>query len=207
MVLLPAGSIISAEDFLSSVRVTIGFLVISLTKALLVRLLSLARRPTQGIVVVVPNFFHFIIIEATVLLGNFRNIRALIYALPQFYRRGLHRVPWTSWVDICPDMQCELRDLCTYRNDWTYDYVQSIKLATFGLWSHSRHISRIIRASKMHLTTIWSATAKGLNTLEILIHLQKCPNTVFTLSLWVIQCRMTGKKCIFISFKFNLQHN
>ena len=35
---------------------------------------------------------------------------------------------------------------------------------TGGLRSSSRHILRIIKANRMHLTTMWSATAKGLNT-------------------------------------------
>ncbi len=42
----------------SSTRVTIRFLVTTLTKALLHQLLSLARRPALGRVLVVSNFFH-----------------------------------------------------------------------------------------------------------------------------------------------------
>ncbi len=42
----------------SSTRVTIRFLVTTLTKALLHQLLSLVRRPALGRVLVVPNFFH-----------------------------------------------------------------------------------------------------------------------------------------------------
>uniref|UniRef100_UPI00358EC140 phagosome assembly factor 1 isoform X2 n=1 Tax=Myxine glutinosa TaxID=7769 RepID=UPI00358EC140 len=59
------------EDLWNSARMTIGFLVTSLTKALLPRLLSLAGRPALGRVLVVPNFFHLRIMEATVLLGTF----------------------------------------------------------------------------------------------------------------------------------------
>ena len=47
-IVLLAGSPISAEDLRSAIRVTVGFLVTSLTKALLARLLSLARQPTLG---------------------------------------------------------------------------------------------------------------------------------------------------------------
>ena len=47
------------------------------------------------------------------------------------------------------------------------NYVQSNKFATGGLQSSSQHISRIIKANRMHLTTIWSAKAKGLNISEI----------------------------------------
>jgi hypothetical protein len=42
-----------------------------LNKALLPRLLSLAERPALGRVMVVPNFFHLRMMEATVFLGTF----------------------------------------------------------------------------------------------------------------------------------------
>ena len=58
MVVLLEGSPISTEELWSSVRATIGFLVTSLTKAILPRLLSLARRPALGRLLVVPNFFQ-----------------------------------------------------------------------------------------------------------------------------------------------------
>jgi hypothetical protein len=51
--------------------VTISFLVTSLTKAGLPRLLSLARRRALGIVLVVPNFFHLRMLEANVLFETF----------------------------------------------------------------------------------------------------------------------------------------
>jgi hypothetical protein len=57
---------ISTEELWSSVRETIRLLVTYLTKALLPRLLSLAGMPALGRVLVVPNFFHFKMIEATV---------------------------------------------------------------------------------------------------------------------------------------------
>ena len=59
MVVLLEGTPISTEELWSSVRMTIGFLVTSLTKALLPRVLSLAGQPALGRVLVVPNFFHF----------------------------------------------------------------------------------------------------------------------------------------------------
>ena len=71
MVVLLEDSSISTEEFCSFVRVTIGFLVTSLTKALLPLLLSLAGRPALGRVLVVLNFFHLRMMEATVFLGNF----------------------------------------------------------------------------------------------------------------------------------------
>ena len=77
MVVLLEGSPISTEELWSSVRVTIGFLVTSLTKALIPRLLSLARRPALGRVLVVPNFFHLRMMEATMFLGIFNTINVL----------------------------------------------------------------------------------------------------------------------------------
>lgn len=91
----------------SSVRVTIGFLVTSLSKALFAQLLSLAGQPTLWRVPVVPSFFHLTIIEATVLLGRLEAFEmvctfALIYGSIQFYRRGLQRVPFDfmAWLFV-----------------------------------------------------------------------------------------------------------
>ena len=66
-----------------SARMTIGFLVTSLTKALLPQLLSLASRLALGRVLVVPNFFHLRIMQATVLLWTF-NGAEMFFSLPQF---------------------------------------------------------------------------------------------------------------------------
>ena len=59
-----------------------GFLVTSLTKALLPRLLSLARRPAVGGVLVVPDFFHVRMIEASVLIGTFNAADVFLYPSP-----------------------------------------------------------------------------------------------------------------------------
>ena len=66
MVVLLEGYPISSEELWSSARVTIGFLVTSLTKALVPRLLSLVRRPALGRVL---EWFQMM--EATVFLGTF----------------------------------------------------------------------------------------------------------------------------------------
>jgi hypothetical protein len=71
MVVLLEGFPISTEELWSSVRVTIGFLVTSLTKALLPRLLSFTWWPALGRVLVVPDFFHLRMMEATVFLEPF----------------------------------------------------------------------------------------------------------------------------------------
>uniref|UniRef100_A0A8C7UGL8 Rho guanine nucleotide exchange factor 7 n=1 Tax=Oncorhynchus mykiss TaxID=8022 RepID=A0A8C7UGL8_ONCMY len=68
MVVLLEGSPISTEELWSSVRVIIGFLVTSLTKAILPRLLSLSGRPALRRVLVVPNFFQLRMMEASVFL-------------------------------------------------------------------------------------------------------------------------------------------
>ena len=69
MVVLLEGSPISTDKLWSSVRVTIGFLVSSLTKALLPRLFSWAERSALGRVLVVPNIFHLRMM-APVFLGT-----------------------------------------------------------------------------------------------------------------------------------------
>ncbi len=50
--------LLSPHMIMSSNRVTIGFFVTPLTKALLHQLLSLAKRPVLGRILVVSNFFH-----------------------------------------------------------------------------------------------------------------------------------------------------
>ena len=80
-VLLEA-SPISTQDLWSSARLTIMFLVTSFNKALLPRLLSLARRPALGRVLVVQNVFHLGIIKAIVLLGTFNAADIFLYPSP-----------------------------------------------------------------------------------------------------------------------------
>ena len=82
MVVLLEGSPISTEVLWSSVRVTIRFLVTSLTKVLLPRLLSLAGRPALGRVLVVPNFFHLRIMKATVFFGTYNDADIFWYPSP-----------------------------------------------------------------------------------------------------------------------------
>ena len=83
MVVLLEGSPISTEELWSCVRVTIEFFDTSLTKALLPRLLCLTGWPALERVLVVPNFFHWRMIEATVFLGNFN--AADIWEIVCFY--------------------------------------------------------------------------------------------------------------------------
>jgi hypothetical protein len=92
MVVLLEDSPISTEELQSSVRVTIGFLVTFLTKALLLQMLSLYGWPALGRVLVVPNFFHLRMMEATVFLGTFNIADSFWYRSP----------------DLCPNPVSEL---------------------------------------------------------------------------------------------------
>ena len=69
MVVLLEGSTISTEELWSSVRVTIGFLVTSLTKALFPLITQFGRAASSRKSLVAPNFFHLRMMEATVFLG------------------------------------------------------------------------------------------------------------------------------------------
>ena len=73
---------ISTEELWSSVRVTIGFLVTSLTKDFLPQLLSSAGRPALGRVLVVQYVFHLRMMEATVFSGTFNAAEICWYASP-----------------------------------------------------------------------------------------------------------------------------
>ena len=93
--------------------VTIGFLVTSLTKALLPQLLSLARRPALGRVLVVPNPLS----ELWRPLGNLQCSRKGFCSLPQICAStqsclwALQAVPSTSRLGFCSDVHRQLWDL------------------------------------------------------------------------------------------------
>ena len=108
MVVLLEGSPISTDELWSYVRVNIGFLVTSLTKALLPRLLSLAEWPALGRVLVVPIFFHLRMMEATVFLETFNAADIFWYHSP----------------DLCPDTILSRRSM-----DNSFDL-----MASFLLW-------------------------------------------------------------------------
>ena len=150
MVVLLEGSPISTEELWSSVRVTIGFLVTSLTKALLPRLLSLAGRPALGRVLVVPNFFHLRMMEATVILETF-NVADIF---------------WFLSPDLCLDtiVSRSSTDGLVFSLTCTVNCVQSIEFTTGGLQWSCRNISRMINGNRMHLSSTYSLIEKGLNT-------------------------------------------
>jgi hypothetical protein len=69
----------STQELWSSVRMTIGFLVTSLTKTLLPKLLSLARWPALGLVVPI---FLYLKMEATVFFETFNAAGIFFIAFP-----------------------------------------------------------------------------------------------------------------------------
>ena len=138
MVVLLEGSPISTEELWSSVRVTIGFLAIFLTKDLLPRLLGLAGRPALGKVLVVPNVFHLRMTEATVFLGTFNAAEMFWYLFPDMWLDAiLSRCSTDNFFDL---MACFFALTCTvncgtlYRQVWDFSNpVQSIGFTTDGL--------------------------------------------------------------------------
>ena len=161
-VVLLEGSPISTDELWSSVRVTIGFLVTSLTKSLLHRLLSFAGRPALGSVLVVPNFFHFRMMENTVFLGTLNAADIFWYPSPDLCLDTiLSRSSTDNYFDIMAWflLWTLYIQVCAYPN-----HVQSIEFTTGGLQSSCRNISRMINGNRMHLNSISSLIAKGLNT-------------------------------------------
>ena len=135
MIIHLESSPISTEELWSSVRLTIMFLLTSLTKTLLPRLLSLARRPALGSVLVIPNFFHLRMMEATVFLGNFNTAEMFWYPSP----------------DLCLDtilcrglvfaLTCTVNCGTLYRQVRAFpNHVQSIEFTTGRLQSSCRNI-------------------------------------------------------------------
>ena len=171
MVVLLEGSPISTEkhwsavrgDGRSSIRVTIGFFVTSLSKALFPRLLSLTERPALGRVLVVTDFFHLRMMDATVFLGTF------CHPSPDLCLDTiLSRNSKDNAFDL---MACFFALTCTVNYGTLYrqvcafpNHVLSIEYTTGGLQSSYRNISRIINGNRMHLSSISSLIAKGLNT-------------------------------------------
>jgi hypothetical protein len=114
-----------------------GFLVTSLTKALLPRLLSLAK------------LLPFKNDEATVFLGTFNGCRHFLLPFPRSH--GL-MFPLTCTVN-CGTLY---RQVCAFPI-----HIQSIK---FGLKSSCKNISSMFNGNRMHRSSISNLIAKGLNT-------------------------------------------
>ena len=167
---------ISTEELWSSVRVTIRFLITSLTKDLLLRLLSLAGQPALGsldgskrlpfkndggqcVLGDLQCRRHFLVPflrsvprhnPVSKLYGQYLRPHGLVFALTSTVNSG------TLY-----------RQVCAFPN-----HIQSIKCIT-GVdveTSRCRNISRMINGNRMHLSSISSLIEKGLNT---------CVNKVF----------------------------
>ena len=137
MVALLEGSI-ATEELWSSVRVTIMFSVTSLTKALFLRLLSLAGRTALGRALVVPNFFHLRMMETTVLLGTFNCAELFWYPSPDLCLDTiLSRSSTDNSFDIMAwffALTCTVNCGTLYRQVHAFpNHVQSIEFTTGGL--------------------------------------------------------------------------
>ena len=184
MIVLLEGSPVSTEELWSSDRVTIGFLVHSLTKALLHQLLNFARRPGLGRFLVVPNFFH---LRMMVFLGTFNNGDIFWYPSPDLCLDTIRS--WSSTYNSFDLMAWFLlwHALSTV-GSYTYwrvcafpNHVQSTEFTTVGLQSSCRNISRTINGNRMQMSSISSLIANDLNTYVnkvflflFFINLQKC---------------------------------
>ena len=141
----------------------------------------IAGRPALERVLVVPNIFHLRMTEATVFLGTF-NAAAIFGILTQccastkilseLYRQFLR--PHGLIFALTCNVNCGTlyRQVCAFPN-----HVQSTEFTTGGFQSSCRNISRMINGNRMHLSSISSLMAKGLNT-----HV----NEVFLFSLCIV---------------------
>jgi hypothetical protein len=131
----------STEELWSSVRVTIWFLVTSLTKALFPQRVLWDLQCCRHVLVPFPRSvpWHNPFSE---LYGQFLRPHGLVFAL--------------TWSVNCETLS---RQVCAFPN-----HVQSIEFTTGGLQSNCRNISRIINGNRMHLSSISSLIAKGLNS-------------------------------------------
>jgi hypothetical protein len=136
MVALLEGSPISTEKLQSSVRLTIGLLVTSLTKALLPRLLSLAGRPVKGRVLAVPNEND----GDHCVLGDLQCCRQFLVPIPRSVPRHnpvselYGQFLQTSWLGFSFALTCTVncgtlyRQVCAFPNP-----LKSIEFTTGGL--------------------------------------------------------------------------
>ena len=115
MVVLLEGSPLSTEERWCSDRVTIGFLVTSLTKALLPRSLNLDGRPALGRVLVVPIFFQFTDDGGHCAHRDLQSSRIFSVPFPRFVPQDnpvseVYR-QFDFMLGLCSDMHSQLWDL------------------------------------------------------------------------------------------------
>ena len=134
---------------------TIRFLVTSLTKALLPQLLSLAGWPSLERVLVVPNFFHLRMMEATVFLETFNAADIFLVTFP---RSVLRHNPVSKLYRQFPRphglvfaLTCPVNCGTLYRQECAFpNHVQSIEFTTGGFQSNCRSISRMINGNRIN---------------------------------------------------------
>ena len=125
-------------------------------------------------------------------LGTLRQICALTQSC-----LGTPLTPWLGFFTVnCGTLY---RQVCAFPN-----HVQSIEFTTSGLQSSCRNILRMINGSRMHLSSISSLIAKGLNSyvnkIFVFLNLQNIFLLVFVLSLWVIVFRLMWNFVYLIHF-------
>ena len=166
--------------------------------------------PALGRVLVIQNFFHLRMMEATV-LGDLQSCRNVLVLFPRSVTR---HIPISKLYGqflrphgLVLALTCTVnsgtlsRLVCAFPN-----YVQSIEFTRGGLQTSCRNISRMINGNRMHLSTILSLIAKGLNTYlnKVFLVLFYFKKSVFTLSLWGIMCRLMRNYFYLIHFRIRL---
>lgn len=166
MVDLKEGSPLSTDERWSSDRVTIGFLVTSLTKALLPWLLSLYGRPAPGRVLVVYGFTddgchcaHWDLQSSRIFSVPFPRFVPPDNPVSEDYRQFLWLHAWFVLWHALSNCGTLYRQACAFPN-----HVQSTEFTTGGLQLSCRNISRMISGNRMHLSSILSFMAKAVNT-------------------------------------------
>ena len=108
MVVLLEGSPISTEELWSSVsdHRILGHLP---DQGPSPPIAQFAGQPNPGRVLVVPNFFHLRMMQATVFFWTFNAAEFFWYTSPDLCRDTIMSL--TSWLGFCDDMRCQIWDL------------------------------------------------------------------------------------------------
>ncbi|KAK6292729.1 hypothetical protein J4Q44_G00373140 [Coregonus suidteri] len=140
------------------------------------------------------------------MLQNFFCTLPQICALTQLYGQFLRPHGLVFALSCTVNCGTLYRQVCAFPN-----HVQSIEFTTGGLQSSCRNMSKMINGKRMHLSSISSLIAKGLNTYVntyfycfIFNICKKFKKTVFALSLWGIVCRLMREKYNLIHFRIRL---
>ena len=157
MAVLLEGSPVSTEDLWRSVRVTIGFLVTCLTKALHPRLFSLAGRPASSRKSLGGSkLLQFKTDGGHCVLWDLQCCRHFLVPVPRSVPR--HNPVSDLYGQFLPPPGLDFSLKCTvncgtlYRQVCAFpNHVQSIEFTTGGLQSSCRNISKIINGNRMHL--------------------------------------------------------